>query len=171
MIRIEDEIEVNAPISVVFDAERNISLHAATQKSRGEKAVDGVTSGLIEMDQEVEWEAVHFGVRQRLRVRITKMVKPSHFRDEMIKGAFSSLSHDHYFIEVGPNRTLKRDAFCFSAPLGFCGRLAEIIFLRRYMTRFLKSKNLDFKHIVESQANDIGTPARHNASAFFRLRA
>lgn len=155
MIRIEDEIEVNAPRRVVFDAERNISLHAATQKSRGEIAVDGITSGLIELGQEVEWEAVHFGVRQRLRVRITKMETPSYFRDEMIKGAFSTMSHDHYFTEISPNRTLKRDVFCFSAPLGFCGRLAEIVFLRSYMIRFLKAKNRDFKQLVESQSKEI----------------
>ena len=154
MIRIEDEIEVNAPINVVFDAERNISLHKATQKARGEIAVDGVTSGLIELGQEVEWEAVHFGIRQRLRVRITKMEKPIHFRDEMIKGAFKTMSHDHYFIEIAPDRTLKRDVFCFSAPMGLCGQMAEVIFLRSYMMRFLKAKNRDFKTIVESQAGE-----------------
>ncbi len=153
MIRIEDEIEINAPIQTVFDAERNISLHVATQRARGEIPVGGITSGLIELNQEVEWEAVHLGVRQRLRVRITKMEKPSYFRDEMIKGAFKQMSHDHFFEHLGPNRTLKRDVFCFSAPLGFLGFLAERIFLRHYMTRFLKTKNLEFKRILEAQSD------------------
>jgi ligand-binding SRPBCC domain-containing protein len=151
MIRIEDETEIGAPIHFVFDAERNISLHAETQKCRGEIAVGGVTSGLIELNQEVEWEAVHFGVRQRLRVRITKMERPFYFRDDMIKGAFSTMSHEHFFIEAGPNRTIKRDVFCFSAPLGILGQLAETLFLRAYMTRFLKAKNREFKQNVESQ--------------------
>ncbi len=151
MIRIEDKIEIAAPIDMVFDAERNISLHAATQTARGEIAVDGVTFGLIELNQEVEWEAVHFGVRQRLRVRITEMKKPFYFRDEMIKGAFSTMSHEHFFTEVSANRTLKRDVFSFSAPWGFLGHVAEILFLRTYMTNFLKAKNRDFKRIVESQ--------------------
>ena len=149
MIRIEEAIEINAPLDTVFDAERNISLHAATQKARGEKAVDGVTSGLIELGQEVEWEAVHFGIRQRLRVRITQMEKPVYFRDDMIKGAFRAMHHEHFFTESGPGSTIKRDVFCFSAPLGFFGYLAEIAFLRAYMTRFLKAKNRELKQILE----------------------
>ena len=43
MVQIEDSIEINAPITTVFDAERNISLHVSTQETRGEKAVGGVT--------------------------------------------------------------------------------------------------------------------------------
>jgi ligand-binding SRPBCC domain-containing protein len=151
MIRIEDAVEINAPIETVFDAERNISLHASTQRGRGEKAVDGVTSGLIELGQEVEWEANHFGIRQRLRVRITQMEKPFYFRDDMIKGAFKTMTHEHFFAEADPNKTMKRDIFCFSAPFGILGHLAERLFLRSYMTRFVKAKNQELKRLIESQ--------------------
>jgi hypothetical protein len=85
MITIQDSIIINAPIEKVFDAERDISLHARTQEHRSEKAVGGVTHGLINLGDEVEWEAKHFGVRQRLRVRITHMERPHYFRDEMIR--------------------------------------------------------------------------------------
>jgi len=131
MIRIEDAIEINAPIETVFDAERNISLHASTQRGRGEKAVEGVTSGLIELGQEVEWEANHFGIRQRLRVRITQMEKPFYFRDDMIKGTFKTMTHEHFFAEASLNKTTKRDIFCFSAPFGILGHLAERFFCVR----------------------------------------
>ena len=104
MVRIEERAEFQCPIERVFDGERDISLHSATQAHRSEKAVGGVSSGLIEAGQEVEWEAVHFGVRQRLRVRITHMRKPSYFRDEMVSGAFKSYSHEHFFEAAGPGR-------------------------------------------------------------------
>ena len=152
MVRIEDAIEINAPITTVFDAERNIALHASTQRGRGEKAVDGVTSGLIELGQEVEWEANHFGLRQRLRVRITQMEKPFYFRDDMIKGAFKTMAHEHFFEEVGSSKTIKRDIFCFSAPFGILGALADWLFLRSYMTRFLKAKNQELKRLIEASA-------------------
>ena len=151
MVQIEDAIEINAPIETVFDAERNISLHAATQQGRSEKAVDGVTSGLIELGQEVEWEANHFGIRQRLRVRITQMEKPFYFRDDMVKGTFRTMTHEHFFAEASPNKTTKRDIFCFSAPFGVLGCMAERFFLRSYMTRFLRAKNLELKRLIESQ--------------------
>lgn len=152
MIRIIDEVFVEASINDVFDAERNISLHAATQSHRGEQAVGGRTSGLIELGEEVEWEAVHFGIRQRLRVRITQMERPRHFRDEMMSGAFKSMVHDHYFEKAGEKRTLKRDVMVLEAPLGPLGWTAEVLFLRAYMSNFLTRKNRDFKRMVEGFA-------------------
>ena len=149
MIRIEEKILIGAPIEVVFDAERNISLHEATQKSRGEKAVAGVTSGLIEKNQEVEWEANHFGIRQRLRVRIEEMEKPAYFRVRMVFGAFKSFCHDHRFREAGVNRTEKYDLMQIEAPMGFVGRIVEILFLRSYMRRFLRKKNAELKALLE----------------------
>jgi ligand-binding SRPBCC domain-containing protein len=167
MIRIEDSIEINAPIEVVFNAERNISLHISTQAARGEKVVDGIQSGLIELGQEVEWEATHFGVRQRLRVRITEMEKPVFFRDDMIKGAFQMMRHDHFFTEAGPDRTIKRDVFCFSAPFGILGRFAEVAFLRRYLTHFLKPKTWSSRDSSNRRAAVKSGRSMHNASAAY----
>jgi ligand-binding SRPBCC domain-containing protein len=141
MIQIELKSIFAAPIGVVFDAERDISLHAATQAHRSEHAVAGVTSGLIEQGQEVEWEAIHFGIRQRLRVRITYMEKPFLFRDEQVSGAFKSMSHEHRFRSLPSGETEKTDLMRIEAPLGPLGRLAERVFLKAYMTRFLRTKN------------------------------
>jgi ligand-binding SRPBCC domain-containing protein len=150
MVRIEERAEFQCPIERVFDGERDISLHSATQAHRSEKAVGGVSSGLIEAGQEVEWEAVHFGVRQRLRVRITHMRKPSYFRDEMVSGAFKSYSHEHFFEAAGLGRTLKRDVMLIEAPLGPLGWLVERMFLGRYMRTFLRRKNDDLRRLLES---------------------
>jgi ligand-binding SRPBCC domain-containing protein len=150
MIQIEEKTIFNVPIETVFDAERNISLHSATQGHRGERAVDGVMSGLIEQGQEVEWEAVHFGIKQRLRVRITQMVRPTYFRDEMLKGAFKTFSHEHRFEKIEERKTEKLDVMCIEAPFGPIGRLAEILFLKAYMRAFLRKKNHDLKRIIEA---------------------
>lgn len=149
MIRIEDRTIFEADITTVFDAERDISLHQATQGHRDERAAGGVISGLIECGQEVEWEAVHFGIKQRLRVRITRMEKPTSFRDEQVSGAFASMRHDHLFVALGQGRTEKTDIMEIRAPLGPLGWLAEVLFLRVYMTAFLRKKNLELKALVE----------------------
>jgi ligand-binding SRPBCC domain-containing protein len=150
VVNIEEKTIFNLPIQTVFDAERDISLHASTQKHRGEKAVAGVTSGLIECGQEVEWEAVHFGIRQRLRTRITHMEKPGYFRDEMVSGAFKSFYHEHFFLGLGGSLTEKRDVMVFEAPLGFLGRAAEVLVLAGYMRNLLRSKNLELKSMLEA---------------------
>lgn len=154
MIRIEQTTVFHAPLEAVFDAERNIDLHSATQAERGERAVAGVTTGLIDEGQEVEWEAVHFGIRQRLRMRIAKMEKPVYFRTEMVFGAFKSFTHEHRFIPLGDGRTEKRDLMRIEAPLGFLGRLAELLFLKRYMTSFLEKKNAGQLQLMQGDARD-----------------
>jgi len=149
MTLIETSIELDLPIALAFDAERNISLHASTQKHRGERAVAGVTSGLIEQGQEVEWEARHFGIRQRLRVRITHMERPRYFRDEMVFGAFKSMAHEHHFTKMGPHKTLKTDIMAIAAPFGPLGKAAEKLFLAAYMKKFLEDKNRELKRLIE----------------------
>jgi ligand-binding SRPBCC domain-containing protein len=149
MIRIEASIAIQSPIATVFDAERDVSFHTSTQSHRGEHAVGGVTSGLLKLDDEVEWEAVHFGVRQRLRVRISEMNAPFYFKDEMIKGIFHSFSHEHHFSEIDTSNTLKKDIIKFSAPFGLLGLIAERLFLKNYMNNFILRKNSDFKVLLE----------------------
>ena len=148
MITIEESTLFNAPIDAVFDAERNISLHSATQAHRGERAVAGITQGLIEDGQEVEWEAVHFGIRQRMRTRIAGMEKPVFFRTVLVFGAFKSFTHDHVFKPLGDGRTEKLDVMKLEAPLGILGWLAERLFLKAYMTAFLRRKNAELAELI-----------------------
>jgi ligand-binding SRPBCC domain-containing protein len=67
----------------------------------------------------------------------------------MIKGAFSFMKHDHYFRKVGDDTELK-DVFEFKAPLGVLGRIAEKLFLTRYMRNFLITRNQILKHVAET---------------------
>lgn len=149
MIVIEDTTLIDAPIEEVFDADRNIDLHIESQSAHKEVAVSGVTSGLINEGEEVEWEAIHFGLRQRLRSRITEMRSPEYFRDEMVKGIFKDFIHEHHFKSIGATRTEKRDVLRFSAPLGILGLIAEKLFLSRYFKKLIYDKNRGLKEVVE----------------------
>jgi ligand-binding SRPBCC domain-containing protein len=95
---------------------------------RREVVVAGVTKGLIGPDEEVTWEATHFGVRQRLTSRITDYHRPFHFRDSQVRGAFRCFDHDHFFSEVDGG-TLMRDVFDFESPFGVLGALANRLYL------------------------------------------
>ncbi|WP_343566382.1 SRPBCC family protein [Sphingobacterium sp.] len=141
---------IEAPLSVVFDLARSIDLHMYSTKKTGEKAIDGVTSGLIEAGQQVRWRARHLGVKQTLTVQITVMEKPHFFEDRMTQGVFHSMDHQHIFTELEHGKVLMRDVFNFKAPLGVLGRLAEWLFLTRYMLRFLEERNQAIKEVAES---------------------
>ena len=149
MPQIDLETFIHAPVERVFDLARSIDAHMASTHGTGERAVAGRTSGLIELGEAVTWEATHFGIRQRLTVRITEMDHPHSFSDEMISGAFASMRHRHLFFPEAAG-TRMQDEFHFKAPLGFLGRIAERCFLTRYMTRFLIERNRALKKMTES---------------------
>ena len=86
---------IDAPMERVFDLARSIDLHTDSTAGTGERAVGGVTSGLIGAGQEVTWRARHFGVWQSLTVRITAFERPTHFADAMLRGAFRRMEHHH----------------------------------------------------------------------------
>jgi ligand-binding SRPBCC domain-containing protein len=150
MPRIELTTLIAAPIETVFDLARSIDAHAASQASHGERAVAGRTSGLIEEGEEVTWEAVHLGLRQRLTSRIVAMRRPTYFRDSMLHGAFKRMDHDHFF-ESTPTGTVMKDVFDYAAPLGLLGRFADRLFLERYMRRLLEERNQVLKQQAESR--------------------
>jgi ligand-binding SRPBCC domain-containing protein len=141
---------VRAPHERVFDLARSIDAHQHTTSGTWERAVAGVTHGLIGMGDEVTWEARHFGVRQRLTVRVTAFDRPKRFQDIMISGAFKRMFHDHEFAEH-PEGTLMRDRFEFASPLGFLGKLADGLFLAAYMRRFLIQRNAVLGRLAESE--------------------
>lgn len=63
---------IDAPIEVCFDAARNIDLHVGSTSKTKERAIAGVTNGLIALGEPVTWEAIHFGIKQRLTTRISE---------------------------------------------------------------------------------------------------
>jgi len=104
---------------------------------------------LIEAGQTVTWEAVHFGFRQRLTSKITICDRPRHLQDVMASGAFTGFVHDH-FLEQQGSRTVMRDVFNYISPYGLLGRLADTLFLERYMTGLLEERNRRIKEVAES---------------------
>ncbi|MDQ3323416.1 MAG: SRPBCC family protein [Acidobacteriota bacterium] len=146
---IKIEIAVNAPIERVFDLARCIDLHEATMTKHDERAVAGVTKGLINAGEIVTWQATHFGVRQRLTSKITEFNRPHHFRDSMTKGAFKRFDHDHFF-ETKNVQTIMRDVFDYTSPLWIFGKIADALFLENYMREMLTERNELIKKVAES---------------------
>jgi ligand-binding SRPBCC domain-containing protein len=122
------ETVINAPIERVFDLARSIDLHKNSMSKYEEKAVAGVTSGLINLNETVAWEATHFGVKQRLTSKITAFDRPRYFRDSMVAGAFRRFDHDHFFELIGEQTRIK-DVFDYDSPLGILGKIADEFFV------------------------------------------
>lgn len=150
MVVLEEITLINAPIERCFDLSRSIDLHLLSTATTGERAIAGVTSGLIGLGENVTWRAKHFGVWQKFTSKITALDRPNYFRDEMIRGAFRSFEHDHYFTESQTGVTEMKDVIRFAAPIPLLGRVAEI-FLRPYLSGFLGERNEVLKKTAEGE--------------------
>jgi ligand-binding SRPBCC domain-containing protein len=152
-MRLETFTPIHAPIERCFDLARSVEVHLAGNVHWGERAVaaSGLTSGLLDLRQNVTWRAKHFGVWHTLTSEITAMDRPAYFQDTMVRGILRYMRHDHFFRLLSPGLTEMRDVFCFAAPLPVVGRLAEIVFLGRYMRTLLNERNSMIRQIAESE--------------------
>ncbi len=148
MTTIVVETRIAAPIEVCFDLARDVDAHIKTSSSTNERAVGGKTSGLLELGDVVTFEAVHFGIRQRLTSRIVEFDRPRRFVDEMVKGAFASLRHVHEFFPDGKT-VLMRDTLTWRSPLGLLGVIADKLFVESHMRSFMVTKQEELKAYAE----------------------
>lgn len=144
--------EINAKIEICFDVSRDIDIHKLSTKNTREEAIAGRMNGLCELDDTITWRATHLGIRQKLTVRITQFDRPHYFEDIMLKGAFKSMKHQHYFEEKN-GITIMKDKLEYSVPFGFIGKIFDAIYLKKYMTRFLLTRNEVLKSVAENKNN------------------
>ncbi len=140
---------IHADINTCFDLSRSIDLHCISTSGTNEKAIAGVTTGLIGADETVTWQATHFGIRQQLTSKITAYNRPFLFRDEQITGAFTYIKHDHIFSTDG-EVTIMMDHFDYGVPYGVFGKIFDKLILHNYLKQFLTKRNLIIKEYAEN---------------------
>lgn len=144
------ETRIRASAERCFDLSLSVDIHSRSMGHTRERAVAGVTCGVMRLGDVVTWEAVHFGIRQHLTSKITEYERPVRFVDEMVKGVFHEIWHEHEFLPQADGGTLVRERFVYRAPLGWLGRLTEVLFLTRYMRRLLEVRNRYIKWVAEN---------------------
>jgi len=155
MTTIVVETRIAAPVELCFDLARDVEAHVKTASATGERAVGGKTSGRLELGDVVTFEAVHFGLRQRLTAKIVEFDRPRRFVDEMVEGAFASLRHVHEFVVEGAC-VVMRDTLTWRSPLGLLGVVADKLFVERHMREFLLKKQSELKAFAERAARGAG---------------
>ena len=138
-----------APIERVFDLSRSINLHKISTAHTGEKAIAGVLTGLINVNETVTWQAKHLGKQRQFTSKIIEMSGPDLFLDEMIKGDFKSFLHQHHFKKTN-NGTIMIDLLEFETPYGVLGKLVNRFFLKNYIEKLLVKRNQVIKEYAET---------------------
>ncbi|WP_205508179.1 SRPBCC family protein [Longitalea arenae] len=140
---------IAAPIERVFDLSRSIELHKKSMANYREQAVAGTVMGLINLNETVTWKAKHLMKTRVLQVQITSMERPFSFTDEMKKGDFKKMKHEHHFKAI-ENGTLMIDIFNYEAPYGGLGKFIGGIYLTGYLEKLLEQRNQLIKEYAES---------------------
>lgn len=121
---------------------------AAVAAEPQEKAIGGVTSGLIGEGEWVQWRGRHLG---RWRTHTSKVDgwRPfTYFREVMSEGPLTRFEHEHHFA-VMDDGTRMRDEIHFAAS-GMMARMVEKV-ARRHLIGLLKRRNALIKSAAESE--------------------
>ena len=158
MTRLVVTTDVRAGADRCFALSCDIDLHRRSMVASKEQAIAGVTGGLIGPGQQVTWRARHFGIWWRLTSKVVEYDRPWRFVDEMQRGPFAAWRHEHRF-EEHLTGTRMVDTAQYRLPLGPLGRLADLLFFRRYLRRLLETRGRHIK--LEAEAPEAaGEPTR-----------
>lgn len=130
--------EFPVDVEAMFDVSLDIDVQAASMFNQRGSAIDGVTSGRIELDQTVTWRARFFGVWFTHTSRITELHAPRSFTDEQVAGPFRSYRHQHFFDGV-PGGCRMTDHITVASPIG--GRPVEAAILIPVLRRLILRRN------------------------------
>ncbi|MBN9614493.1 MAG: cell division protein [Acidobacteriales bacterium] len=142
---------MDAPMERCFKLATSVDLVSAA--ATGEKAIGGVTSGLIGPDNSVDWQGRQFG-RAGIHTshidstRIDGWRPYSYFREVMVQGSFARFEHERHFALMDDG-TRMRDEIRFSIP-GLLSGLSEKL-VRRHLVDILKRRNALIKQVAESE--------------------
>jgi ligand-binding SRPBCC domain-containing protein len=150
MARIHITTFIGAPAERVFNLSRSINLHSISTAHTNERAIAGTTTGLINLNETVTWQARHLFKTRRHTSKISAMESPVFFVDEMTKGDFKSFRHEHHFKPVD-NGTIMIDILEFESPYGSLGKFFNSIYLKKYLEKFLIKRNNIIKEYAETQ--------------------
>jgi len=138
--RIELLTKIPATPGRCFELSLSVDAHQSSMSQSGERAVAGVTSGVMRLGDSVTWKARHFGVPITMTSVISEYDAPYRFVDEQRSGPFKRWWHEHRF-EPTSGGTLMTDVVEFESPAGAVGRLVNALVLTRYMTTLLERRN------------------------------
>jgi ligand-binding SRPBCC domain-containing protein len=139
---------MDAPMERCFKLATSIDLHLAAAGPTQEKAISGVTSGLIGEGESVEWRGRHLGRWVTHTSKVEGWRPFTYFREVMIKGSFARFEHEHHFALMDDG-TRMRDEIRFAAS-GLMARMLEKA-ARRHLIAMLRRRNALIKRAAESE--------------------
>lgn len=142
------ETEIKAPQDLVFDLSRSLTVPIIYSVCRGGKVVGCKPTGLLGLNEEVTLKTGFLGLYQYNVFAVTGFHRPSYFSDEMIEGVFKIFKHENHFSRSG-DFTVMTDVLQFESSCGFLSGMVNLLFMKPYLTSFLKERSSVIKRHAE----------------------
>ncbi|MBD3943443.1 SRPBCC family protein [Microbacterium sp. NEAU-LLC] len=130
--------EASISAEALFDLSLDIDAHVDSMSQTGERAISGVTTGVIGLGDTVTWRARHFGIWWTMTSQITALDRPSHFTDRQVRGPFKTFVHEHRFEQLATGSRMT-DTITLASPV--FGALVERLILVPYLRRLIARRN------------------------------
>jgi ligand-binding SRPBCC domain-containing protein len=141
MNKIEFNTYIKAPVERCFDLSRSIDFHKKSLSPMvKEESVAGCTTGLIGYNQRVLMQSKLWSYQFSTELKMTKFNPPYFLSFEIADSHFESAFHDYYFYDIS-DETVMVNHFYYKLKLGIIGEIGNLLFLEKYITRTITTRN------------------------------
>jgi len=113
----------------------------------------------------IEYRLALFGAPVYWRTVIESWDPEESFVDSQTKGPYALWRHTHLFEEKGPRQTLMRDLVEYSIPYGVLGRMANGLFVGRWLKKIFDYRAAMIPRLMEAEDKEEDRIERHRAIA------
>lgn len=121
---------------VVFDLTRHVGLQRDALSAYQQQAVAGTRFGLLASGETITWRSRHFFRDLLFRLRILELVVPERIILEQAMGPFQFFRQERH-VKPCENGCFLIDLVHYEWKQGRLGRIADRLFLRRYLETIL----------------------------------
>lgn len=89
------------------------------------------------------------GIRINWVTEITQVKKNEFFIDEQRFGPYTMWHHEHFFEEIDENNCWVGDKVSYKLPLGFLGKIAHVLFVKKQLTGIFEYRTKQIKALFE----------------------
>lgn len=147
VIRIETHIK--SDVKLVYNLSRSPELYEISAQKLNQEVYKKSGSGLVGEGEVVTWKTKMFGNERSLSVKVKTMKACRHIEEEMSKGSFESFKHLHLFRERKES-ILMINIIEYEVSLGVLGKLADMIFIKDYISKWINVRTKLIKEYAES---------------------
>jgi ligand-binding SRPBCC domain-containing protein len=154
---IEFETLVHAPLAKVWAFHQDIQSLVKLSPPEDDVTIECADAQLREgsrivinakgpLTSRIEWVAK---IVEQREPRAVVFGEEARFVDVQERGPFSSWRHEHEFEHVDEKTTRCRDRITYRVPLGPIGWLADVIFVRRKLSRMFRYRHEQLRRLLE----------------------